>query len=156
MSQSSSSRSLIADGDRVYVDPDAPIRRRLDRLARVLDSAFVIPVLGWRFGFDVLLNLVPVAGWAASLALSAYLVWQARRLSAPPSLITRMIANIGLDALISAIPLAGWLVDIGFKANHRNMALLRRHLDQGRPWRAGYRPGERVGPVIDGETARLP
>jgi hypothetical protein len=41
-----------------------------------------------------------------------------------------MIGNVGLDSLISAVPLAGSIGDIFFRANLRNMALVRRHLAQ--------------------------
>jgi hypothetical protein len=43
-----------------------------------------------------------------------------------------MAANVGLDALISAVPIAGSIGDVFFRANLRNMELLRRHLDQQR------------------------
>nr|WP_279387833.1 DUF4112 domain-containing protein [Roseicella frigidaeris] len=39
-----------------------------------------------------------------------------------------MIGNVGLDALISAIPVAGSVGDVFFRANRRNMALLRQHI----------------------------
>jgi hypothetical protein len=41
-----------------------------------------------------------------------------------------MIGNVGLDALISTVPLAGSIGDIFFRANLRNMALVRQHLAQ--------------------------
>jgi hypothetical protein len=47
-----------------------------------------------------------------------------------------MMGNVGLDTLISSVPLAGSIGDIFFRANLRNMALLRRHLaQQGDPRR---------------------
>jgi hypothetical protein len=39
-----------------------------------------------------------------------------------------MMGNVGLDALISSVPLAGSVGDVFFRANRRNMALLRKHL----------------------------
>ena len=41
-----------------------------------------------------------------------------------------MIGNVGLDALVSAIPVAGWVGDVFYRANLRNVALLREHLDR--------------------------
>jgi hypothetical protein len=46
-----------------------------------------------------------------------------------------MIGNIGLDSLISSVPLAGSVGDLFFRANLRNMALLKRHIGQ-----QNYRP----------------
>jgi hypothetical protein len=63
-----------------------------------------------------------------STAISAYLIWEARRLGVSAGTLLRMIGNVGLDALISAVPLAGSVGDVFFRANLRNMALLRRHL----------------------------
>jgi hypothetical protein len=102
--------------------------RRLERIARTLDSAFVVPGIGVRFGADALLGLVPGFGDVASLALSAYLVMEARRLGAPPDLIRRMVGNVAIDAAVGAVPLLGDAFDVFFKANIRNMALLRSHL----------------------------
>ncbi len=106
------------------------VRRRLERIARVLDSRWRIPGTGVRFGADAALNLIPGLGLVASKGVSAYLILEARRLGVPPGMLMRMIGNIGLDALISAVPVAGWIGDIFFRANLRNMALLRQHLDR--------------------------
>ena len=55
---------------------------------------------------------------------------EARALGAPPLLIARMVANVALDGFVGAIPLAGDAFDVAFRANRRNMALLRAHLDE--------------------------
>ena len=44
--------------------------RRLDALARLLDSAFALPIVGTRIGADALLNLVPGAGVALAKSLA--------------------------------------------------------------------------------------
>jgi hypothetical protein len=106
------------------------LERRLDRLATALDSAFAIPGLGVRFGADAILGLLPGIGDAVSLGLSSYLILEARRLGAPPVLLTRMAGNLIVDATIGAVPIAGDVFDVFFKANRRNMALLRRHIDE--------------------------
>jgi len=38
-----------------------------------------------------------------------------------------MLGNIGIEALIGTVPILGDLFDIGWKANVRNVALLRAH-----------------------------
>jgi hypothetical protein len=111
-------------------------RVRLEAIARVLDSRWRVPGTGIRFGADAVLNLIPGLGLVAAKGVSAYLIWEARRLGAPTGTLLRMIGTIGLDALISAIPVAGWVGDVFYRANLRNMALLREHLDrQGRQTR---------------------
>lgn len=72
-------------------------------------------------------------GPIASTALSAYLIWEVRRLGVSTAMLLRMIGNVGLDALISAVPLAGSIDDVFFHANLRNRALLRRHLNKTAP-----------------------
>jgi hypothetical protein len=104
------------------------LERRLDRLATALDSAFIVPGLGIRFGADALLGLVPGFGDVAGLVLSAYLVLEARRLGAPPDMLSRMVGNVAVDAAIGAVPVLGDAFDVFFKANKRNMALLRTHM----------------------------
>jgi hypothetical protein len=104
------------------------LERRLDAVATALDSAFIIPGTGIRFGADALIGLVPGFGDVAALALSAYIVLEARRLGAPPDMLRRMVGNIAIDAAIGTVPLLGDAFDVFFKANKRNMALLRAHI----------------------------
>lgn len=108
-------------------------RVRLEALARLMDSSFAIPGTNIRMGADALLNLIPGLGLVATKGVSAYLIYEARRLGAPPSLIARMIGNVGVDFVISAIPVVGWVGDVFYRANNKNIALLRRHLDQVYP-----------------------
>jgi len=105
---------------------------RLEALSHLLDDAFRVPGTRLRFGLDGLLGLVPGVGDAATGALSAYLVLGAWRLGVPGGVLARMIANVAIDTVLGTIPVLGDLLDFGFKANRRNMALLRRHLDARR------------------------
>jgi hypothetical protein len=105
-------------------------RARLDTLARFLDSAIRVPGTNIRFGADALLNLIPGVGMLTSKGMSAYLIWEARRLGVPMSTLLRMMGNVGVDFVISAIPLVGWVGDVFYRSNLRNMDLLRRHLDK--------------------------
>ncbi len=108
-------------------------RARLDTLARFLDSAVRVPGTNIRFGADALLNLIPGVGTLTSKGMSAYLIWEARRLGVPMSTLVRMVGNVGVDFAISAVPLVGWVGDVFFRSNLRNMALLRDHLDRVHP-----------------------
>ena len=105
-------------------------RVRLDALARLLDSALRVPGTNIRFGADALLNIIPGLGTLTAQGLSAYLIWEARRLGAPTGTLLRMAANVGIDFAISAVPVVGWVSDVFYKANLRNMGLLREHLDR--------------------------
>jgi hypothetical protein len=101
---------------------------RLENLSLLLDAAYGIPGTKLRFGLDALLGLVPIAGDVASAALSAYLIYQARRLGLPKTAIARMIGNVALDAVLGAVPLFGDVFDVFWRANVRNVAILRRHV----------------------------
>jgi hypothetical protein len=122
---------------------------RLEALAQLMDGAFVVPGTSIRFGLDGIIGLVPVAGDLIAGVISTYLIWEARQLGAPRWLIARMLANAFLDTTLGAIPVVGDAFDVLFRANMKNMALLRRHLEK-----KGYTPAV-DGTVIDGEAVRV-
>jgi Domain of unknown function (DUF4112) len=103
---------------------------RIDALATLLDTAFILPGTNIRFGLDALIGLVPGIGDAITTLMSLYIVNEARALGAPPLLIARMVANVALDGVVGAVPLVGDAFDVAFRANRRNMKLLRDHLDR--------------------------
>ena len=103
--------------------------RRAARLGTFLDDAFRIPIIGKRVGWDAIIGMIPFAGDWLSGAFSALMVLEARRAGAPGVLIVKMVKNIALDVLVGMIPIAGDLFDFAFKANRRNAALLREHLE---------------------------
>ena len=98
---------------------------RLDALATLLDTAIVIPGTNVRFGIDALIGLVPGIGDVVTTLLSLYIVREARALGAPRRLIARMLWNVALDGVVGAVPLAGDVFDVMWRANRRNMDLLR-------------------------------
>ena len=111
---------------------------RIDALANLLDSAFLIPGTDIRLGLDALIGLVPGIGDVITTALGLYIVNEARALGAPRLLIARMVANVALDGVVGAVPLVGDVFDVAWRANRRNMKLLRDHLDRTegrRDWR---------------------
>ena len=101
---------------------------RLRRLAWLVDAGFGVPGTRFRFGLNGLLGLAPVAGDALLGLVSLYIVWEARRLGAPPALQARMVANVAVEVVGGAVPVLGDLFDMPFKANLRNLALLERWL----------------------------
>jgi hypothetical protein len=101
---------------------------RIDALAQLFDTAFVLPGTNIRFGIDALIGLVPGIGDAITTILSLYIVNEARSLGAPKLLLARMLANVAVDGVFGAVPLVGDAFDVAFRANRRNVALLREHL----------------------------
>jgi hypothetical protein len=102
---------------------------RIDALATLLDTAFVVPGTQIRFGLDALIGLVPAIGDVITTLLALYIVREARELGAPRLLIMRMLGNVALDGLFGAVPLVGDAFDVVWRANRRNLKLLRDHLD---------------------------
>jgi hypothetical protein len=103
-------------------------QRRLQRIAKMMDSQIRVPGLGLKIGADAVLGLVPGVGDILTGAIGAYLIYEAQRLGVPRSAIVRMIANIAVDTTIGAIPLFGDIWDFFFRANDRNMQILARHI----------------------------
>jgi hypothetical protein len=103
---------------------------RLDALARLLDSAVRVPGTNVRVGADALLNLVPGVGTLVAKGLASYLILEARRHGVPTGTLLRMTGNVAVDLAISAVPVIGWFGDAFYRANQRNIALLRAHLER--------------------------
>jgi hypothetical protein len=101
---------------------------RLEWLAWFTDSAVRIPGTSRTVGADGFLSLIPGIGSLFGSAMSLYVVAEAVRHGAPAGLLARMGLNIAADTAVGAIPLIGFLFDLAFKANKRNLNLLREHL----------------------------
>ncbi|MCE7990019.1 MAG: DUF4112 domain-containing protein [Caldilinea sp. CFX5] len=114
------------------------ILKQVDDLAWLLDNSIYIPLINYRIGLDAVIGLIPGLGDVAGLILSSFIVLQALRLRAPRAVLMRMIVNIVMEALIGLIPVLGDLFDATFKANVRNVRLLRQAMAQ---------PG--VNPALD-------
>jgi hypothetical protein len=114
-----------------YTNPES--RRdalaRLDRLARVFDTAFVVPGTKIRFGVEAVMRLVPGIGDAAASALSCYLLYEAHRLGVPRQIFARMLLNVVIEGTAGTVPFLGDAFDVAFRANRRNVALLRDHFE---------------------------
>ncbi|MFT2007519.1 DUF4112 domain-containing protein [Pontibacter sp. 13R65] len=104
----------------------------VDRITKVMDNQFRFPGTNWRFGLDPLLGLFPGVGDLASFSVSAMLIVTMARHGASGKLVTLMLLNSALDALIGSIPLLGSIFDFAFKANERNVRMLRNHYEQGK------------------------
>ena len=103
---------------------------RIDALASLLDTALVIPGTGVRFGLDALIGLFPAIGDIITTTLSLYIVHEAYQLGAPRHVIARMLGNVALDGMVGAVPLVGDAFNVMWRANRRNMKLLRTWLER--------------------------
>jgi hypothetical protein len=103
---------------------------RLDALAKLLDVAFILPGTNVRYGIDGLIGLIPVIGDIITTAISLWLVREARALGAPWHLTMRMLGNVALDGVVGAVPLVGDAFDVMFRANVRNVKMLRRWMEK--------------------------
>jgi hypothetical protein len=101
------------------------VLRQLDGLAHVTDDLVRIPGLGWRVGLDPLIGLIPVLGDVTSTMMSVAILLGAAYVGVPKVTLLRMGINVGLDLVIGAIPFVGDAFDIWWRANQRNMVLLR-------------------------------
>jgi hypothetical protein len=121
---------------------------RLDRFARLNDSQFRIPFTRIRIGLDAIIGLVPFVGETIGLILSLYLLMEAGKLNVPLRLKLRMIANVIVDWLIGLVPVLGDLADIAFKANDRNMKLLKAYLQSEQARRVTLTQSSSKKPVL--------
>lgn len=109
---------------------------QVNGLAWLLDNSIKIPIINYRIGLDAVIGLIPGLGDVAGSAISSLIVLQAIRLGAPRATLTRMVLNILIEAVIGLVPMVGDIFDATFKANARNVALLRAAVDPaqtGRP-----------------------
>jgi hypothetical protein len=106
--------------------------KRLDALAKLLDIAFILPGTKIRYGFDGIIGLIPVVGDIIATALSLWLVREARALGAPWHVTARMLGNVAIQGVVGTVPVAGDAFDVLFRANMRNVRLLRRWMDKQR------------------------
>lgn len=104
--------------------------RRLEGISRLFDDAFRLPGTSVRLGWDAVIGLIPVVGDATTTMVSAYFLWEAKRLGARKRTLAWMLGNVAVDFVVGAIPLVGDLADIGWRANRRNMKVLIRELER--------------------------
>lgn len=128
-------RAIRAEGLFDFIKSAAPSSnaalQRLQTVANLLDSAFLIPGTKQRVGIDAIIGLMPGIGDVLTTILSSYIIWEARNLGVSKFALARMVANLGIHASIGSIPLIGDAFDAFFRVNQRNMRILRAQLEAG-------------------------
>ena len=102
------------------------IEESLDQISRWMDGLFRIPGVGWRFGLDAIIGLVPGIGDTATTLVSLYILAAGVRYRVSKATLLRMGLNIGIDYLVGSSPVVGDLFDAVWKSNQMNVELLRR------------------------------
>src|SRR5438552_17957714 len=117
------------------------IERELEVLSQLMDNQFRLPVLGWRFGLNAIIDLIPEFGDIATTLIALYVLVSAVRYRVPKVTLLRMGLNIAIYFVGGLIPLAGDLFDAWWKPNIRNINLVRRRAtvsaDEARRGRTG-------------------
>ena len=116
-------------GDRTPVDRSRALTE-VEALAWLLDNSIPVPGTGGRrLGIDALIGLVPVFGDLVSGGLGLFVVWRGSRMGLPRVVVARMLANSAIDFVIGSIPVIGDAFDLWFKANTRNLGIMRRYTE---------------------------
>jgi len=100
--------------------------KSLERLGWLMDDLFRIPVLGWRFGLDAIIGLIPAFGDTTTSLVSFYILASAVRYRVPKITLLRMGLNIAIDYAVGSLPVVGDLFDAWWKSNQMNVELLKR------------------------------
>ncbi len=119
---SDSSDARLAKQERKQIE----IEEGLETLSKYLDGLFRIPGVGWKFGLDSLIGLVPNVGDISTSLVSFYILIAGVRYGVPKITLLRMAFNIGLDYVVGVIPLIGDAFDFFWKSNKQNMDLIRK------------------------------
>ncbi len=120
-------RQLAIDNRDAVLRPTAvQIERELEVLSQIMDNQFRIPVIGWRFGMNAIIDLVPQVGDVATTLVALYVLASAVRYRVPKVTLLRMGTNIAIYFLVGLLPVVGDVFGAWWKPNMRNINLLRK------------------------------
>jgi len=100
------------------------VARELEVLSQLMDNQFRVPVIGWRFGFNAIIDLIPEFGDIATTIIALYILVSAVRYRVPKITLLRMGLNIAIYFIVGLIPWLGDLFGAWWKPNIRNIKLL--------------------------------
>jgi hypothetical protein len=124
----------LAIGNKPVLRPtQVQIERELEVFSQLMDNQFRIPVLGWRFGLNAIIDLIPEFGDVITTLIALYVLVSAVRYRVPKVTLLRMGLNIAIYFVVGLIPLAGDLFAVWWKPNIRNINLLRQRATVSAP-----------------------
>jgi len=109
-------------------DSQLPSINQIEKTVNLLDKGVKLPVLPLRFPLDPILGIVPFLGDVFTLLISGSIIAQARKHSLPKNAQSKMVFNVLIDCIIGCIPFFGDIFDFFYKANMKNLAILKHHI----------------------------
>ena len=94
-----------------------------ERIARWTDRAMLDPIAGL---------IIPGLGDVLGAGVGLFIVMVAVQKRLPAVVVARMLVNLGIDTAVGMIPLVGDIFDFAFRANQKNVELLRARHARGR------------------------
>ena len=115
-----------------HVVPDAERLAKIERLAHLMDESIALPGTDKRIGLEALLGLIPGLGDLATAVISLHIISEAKKLGVPKTIVSKMIWNVVVDTVVGAVPGVGDVFDAFWKANRKNIELVKEHFENGR------------------------
>lgn len=104
----------------------------IEKLTHYMDNLVRVPGTKFRFGVDPILGLIPFVGEFISFIISAIILLALIRHGTSGKLVVLMLSNIAIDSLLGAVPFLGDIFDFVFKANKKNVDLLKQYHHEGK------------------------
>ncbi len=104
----------------------------IEPISKLLDSTFKIPGTNIKFGLDPIIGTIPVLGDLSTFLISAMIFNKMAKRGASRKVVILMALNLIIDLVVGSIPFIGWLFDFGFRANDKNVRLLKEHYLEGK------------------------
>lgn len=111
---------------------ESPDLSGIEWMAKMLDSKFRIPGTSFSFGLDPIIGLIPFLGSGVTLILQGSLTLYMLKYGASRKVAIKMALNVLFDTILSSIPFLGQIGDFFFKANKKNVKLLKEHYFEGK------------------------
>ena len=116
--------SDVADAGSQRSDLDHRQLAKLRRIASFMDTAYVVPLIGVKIGWDGILGFIPGLGTVATVLVHCYVLFRAIILKAGLGLQLRMAINTLIDAVIGLVPVVGDILDVFWRCHSKNVDLL--------------------------------
>jgi hypothetical protein len=129
MPETRSVRGSTPEPDR---EEDVELPRWAEAWTRWMDDGVGVPGTSLRFGLDPVIGLfLPGLGDTLTGLGAASLLLLGFYLRLPKVVLGRMIVNIAVDVILGSVPVLGDLFDVAWKANRKNLVLIRRFRGAG-------------------------